>query len=104
MRDHASKMMDAMAAPALDAAFAQMEAQMEAAPQGFTLWSQFHAQYRMAQVTRDAMRNPEATPVDRDFASVTYALHCDRMMDLLEVMSEQQLLVDIGNMLNRRVR
>lgn len=90
--------------PALDATFAQLEANIQGAPHGPTLWMQFHAQYRMAQVARDAMRHRDATSLQRDLAAVEYGRHCDRMMDLLGVMSDQQLLVDVGTLLNRRGR
>lgn len=90
--------------PALDATFANLEADMQGGPHGVTLWMQFHAQVRMAQVARDAMCDRYANQLQRDFAATTYGRHCDRMMDLLAVMSSQQLLVQIGTLLNRRDR
>ena len=90
--------------PALDATFARLEAEIQGVPSGPTLWMQFHAQYRMAQVARDAMRYRDATGLQRDLAVVEYGRHLDRMMDLLGVMSEKGLLVDVGTLLNRRAR
>lgn len=87
--------------PEMDATFARLEALMQGTPTGATLWMQFHAQVRMAQVARTEMRCADATQLQRDFAAVQYARHCDRMMDLLEAMSDQQLLVQIGTLLNR---
>ena len=87
--------------PEMDATFARLEALMQGTPTGATLWVQFHAQVRMAQVARAAMRCADATQLQRDFAAVQYSRHCDRTMDLLEAMSDQQLLVQIGTLLNR---
>lgn len=101
MRDHTTKQMDGLA---LDAAFADIAAEFEGGPRGQILWMQVHAQYRMAQVARDAMCNPAAAQIDRDLMVVAYSRHTDRLMELLALMSEQQLLVEIGTLLSRRAR
>ena len=101
MRHHTSKIMDN---PALDATFARLEAEMQGGLQGHALWMQFHAQVRMAQVARDAMRCRDATRLQRDFAAIQYGRHLDKMMDQLAEMAEQKLLVQIGALLNRRGR
>lgn len=90
--------------PDLDATFARLKAMALGSPSGAALWAQFHAEVRVAQVARYAMRDGDASQQNRDLAAVAYGRHCDRVMDLLEAMSEQQLLVEVGQMLNRRGR
>ena len=90
--------------PDLDATCARLEAVILGRPTGAALWVQFHAEVRVVQVARYAMRDSDACQQHRDLATVAYGRHCDRIMDLLGAMSEQGLLVDVGQMLNRRAR
>ena len=67
-------------------------------------WAQFMTTYRGAQVARDVMRGRDASAMARDEATIRYGRSCDQMMDLLETMSEQQVLTQIGVTLNGRGR
>jgi len=59
--------------------------------------------YRMAQVERDILRNPDAPRADRDLATVRFQQVSDSLFEQLERMSEAGTLGRIGLMLSRKV-
>lgn len=67
-----------------------------------TLWTQFMTQYRCAEMAGGIMRDKAADQAARDEAVVRYSRACDRMVETLGKMQDQQLLTRIGNALNGR--
>jgi hypothetical protein len=75
---------------------------MSAGNQCWGLWTQLMTAYRMAQVARDTMRSPTVGQQARDDATRVLVTQTNRLMDMMEAMSEQGVLVAIQSMLAAR--
>lgn len=65
-------------------------------------WTTLMGRYRGAQAARDVMRNPNASQIDRDQATVRYSRALDGAMEVLERLSEAGVLGRIAMFLARR--
>lgn len=67
-------------------------------------WTRLVGQHRAAQVAQDQMKNPEATQIARDEATVRFARATDAMVAEMTRLSETQELGRITLLLARRER
>lgn len=67
-------------------------------------WTSLIVEHRAAQVERDVMRDPAKPQQARDLAAIAYARQCDRLMDLLDILSVRLVLGRITMLLARKDR
>lgn len=69
-----------------------------------TLWEELIYRVREAQVARDCSRNVKASQPARDQAVQALVTQMDHLLDVLDKMSERQILMDIRQLLAGRGR
>lgn len=67
-------------------------------------WTRLVGLHRVAQVARDQMKDPAATQIARDEATVRYSRAVDALMDNLDRLSEAHELGRITMLLARKDR
>lgn len=67
-------------------------------------WTRLVGQHRAAQVALDQMKDPAATQIGRDDATIRYARACDAMVAEMTRLSETQELGRITLLLSKRER
>lgn len=67
-------------------------------------WTRLIGHHRAAQVAQDQMKDPAATQIARDDATVRYARACDAMVAEMTRLSESHVLGRITVLLARKER